>query len=227
MGRTLTVAIVAAMMAGLVACVSGVPRKTEAEALVERSRWTIETFKTNVEHPNDIIRSELPKARGVVIVPGSFKGAFLVGAEGGNAVLLARNADGEWSYPAFYSLGSGSFGLQAGAQTSETVLLLRTDKAVQAVVRHQGRFGADAELTFGTIGVGMKGATTANLGADIIGLSHSAGAFAGVSLEGGVLVRRNDLNEAYYGAGATPQAIVLDRRFANPHSESLRSALVM
>lgn len=227
MSRTFPALLITAVTLGLVGCVSGVPPKTQAESLVERARWTIQSFKQNSEEPAEVFRTQLKTARGVLIVPGSFKGAFVVGAEGGNAVLLARDASGQWSSPAFYSLGKGSFGLQAGAQSSQIVLLLRTDRAVQAVLNDQGTLGADMGITVGTLGGGLEGATTTNLGADVVGVSDSAGAFAGVSLAGGMLIRRNDLNEAYYGPGATPQAIVVQHRFSNPQAEPLRQALVM
>lgn len=211
---------------GLNACVTNVPPDVGANALVERSRWTIETFKKNPEPPNAVFREQLQTAKGVIVFPRVFKGAFVFGAEGGDGVLLTRRADGSWGYPVFYTLGSGSFGLQAGAQASEIVLLLRTDRAVRAVIEDQGKFGADMELTVGNIGAGIGGATTTNFGADIIAIAQSSGVYGGLSLEGAAIVRRNDLNQAYYGTGATPESIVFQDRFANPHADGLRSALV-
>jgi lipid-binding SYLF domain-containing protein len=216
------VVVIALAVAG---CMQTVPTKTEAEGLVDRARTTVEAFQANPEKPNDIFRGELRKARGVLIFPSLFKGAFLIGGEGGSGVLLVRGADGQWSYPAFYSLGGASFGLQAGAQTSEVALILRNEKAVQAVINNQGKFGADMELTMGNIGAGLEGSTTSAFGPDIIGIAQSSGLYGGVSLEGAGLVRRNDLNASYYGPGATPQAITLERRFSNPHADPLRNAL--
>lgn len=221
-GRFLAVLV----LASLGGCVSDTPPSVDAHALVEKSRWTIEKFKQNPEAPNAVFREKLQTAQGVLVFPRVLKGAFVFGAEGGDGVLLTRRADGSWGYPAFYSMGSGSFGLQAGAQASEVVLLLRTERAVRSVIEDQGKFGADMELTFGTIGAGMEGATTTNFGADILGIAQSAGIYGGLSLEGAALVRRNDFNQAYYGDGASPEAIVLENRFANPDADRLRSALV-
>jgi lipid-binding SYLF domain-containing protein len=53
------------------------------------------------------------------------------------------------------------------------------------------------------------------------------GVYAGVSLEGAVLARRNDLNQAYYGNGATPQTIVFENRFANLQADPLRLSLAV
>ncbi len=54
--------------------------------------------------------------------------------------------------------------------------------------------------------------------------SGLVGAFGGGALEGAKLFARNKLNEAYYGPGATPRAIVIERGFFNPQAEKLRKA---
>lgn len=226
MTRTLSsIAAVVALLL-LAACVQSNPPDVSAQSLVERSRWTIETFKNNPEAPADVFRRELANAKGIVVFPQVLKGAFVIGAESGDGVLLTRDEDGNWGYPAFYSMGGGSFGLQAGAQASEVVLLLRTDRAVRALVHDQGTLGADLELTVGNLGAGLEGATTTNFGADIIGISQSSGIYGGLTLEGAALVRRGDFNTAYYGNGATPEAIVFENRYSNTHADSLRQALV-
>src|SRR5947209_8073004 len=61
------------------------------------------------------------QARAVMIVPKLLKGGFIVGGEGGEGVLLARERGG-WSDPAFYSIGAASLGLQAGVQQSVMIL---------------------------------------------------------------------------------------------------------
>ncbi|MCW5700077.1 MAG: lipid-binding SYLF domain-containing protein [Rhodospirillales bacterium] len=220
-------AIITALVLLVGACVNGLSPQSEAESLVDKAHWSLEKFKQGPEEPDAEFRKALVNARGLVIFPSAFKGAFLVGAEGGSGILIVRDENGEWSYPAFYTMGAGSFGFQAGAVASETILVLRNDKAVQAVVYNQGKLGADMGLTLGTIGGGLEGSTTTNVGADIIGFSHGAGAYAGFSLEGAAIVRRKDLNESYYGVGATPAGIVFQRKYMNAHAETLRNALVM
>ena len=209
------------------ACVQSVPDRIEAESLVARSKWTIERFMQDPNDPAPLFRAEMQNARGVLIFPNLFKGAFVFGGEGGNGVLLSRDETGEWSSPAFYTMASGSFGFQAGAQSSEVVLILRNQKAVEAVVYNQGKFGGDVGVTVGTLGAGVGGATTTNFGADIVGVARSVGLYAGFSLEGAGLVRRNDLAAAYYEPGATPSQIVLERRFVNPDADPLRRALAL
>ena len=224
MKRTFGVAVVlvALVVAG---CSRPVPLSSKAAALVDRARWTVETFKQSRAEHMGHFRAMLETAHGVVVMPGVYKAGFLIGAEGGNGVLVARQPSGEWGYPAFYTMGVGSFGLQAGGQVAEVVLIVRNQSAVKAIIAHQGKLGADLEVTAGTMGAGVERAVTTNLGADIVVFSDAVGVFGGASLEGSVLARRNDYNEAFYGPGATPEAIVLDGRFTNPKADGLRAVL--
>lgn len=203
------------------------PLAIEAETLLERARTTVEAFKQYREKPMAYFRAMLEDAQGVAVFPGVVKAGFIIAAEAGNGVLLARDASGGWGYPAFYTLGAGSFGFQVGGQVSEIVLIFRNRGAVESIIEHQGKLGADLEVTVGTFGAGVEGSTTTNLGADIMVFSKSAGLFGGVSLEGGVLGKRNDYNAAFYGGQPTPREIVLDGRHVNPKADPLRAALVV
>ncbi len=72
------------------------------------------------------MNAAIKTAQAVMIFPSVLKGSFIIGAEGGNGVLLTKDANGEWSYPAFYTLGAGSIGLQAGFQDAEAVFVINT-----------------------------------------------------------------------------------------------------
>lgn len=225
MKRIATVLVLLVGLIGTTGCEHTTPVRTEAQALVDRSRWTLESFLQRPDKPWDLLRSLLPEAQGVVIFPSVLKGAFFAGAEGGTGVMVARDPSGGWGYPAFYTMGGGSIGLQIGGQASEVVLVLRTPGGMRAVVEHQGKLGADVEVTVGFVGAGVEGATTTNLKADIVAFSSAAGLFGGVSMEGTALIARRDYNEAYYEPGATPHGIVLERRYSNPDADLLRRSL--
>ena len=214
---------VAALALGTCADIKADPQSLP-QVLIKRATETIDRFKTLPELA--AISEHIALARGVVVLPTVVKAGFLGAAEGGHGMLLVRDPAGQWSYPAFYTLGAASFGFQAGIQDTEVVLVLRTEKALQAVLDHQGKFGADTGITVGFMGLGVEASTTTNLGADVLAFSHSKlGLYGGVSLEGAALVRRKDFNEAYYGPGATPRAIVIEGKFVNPGADGLRAAL--
>jgi SH3 domain-containing YSC84-like protein 1 len=59
----------------------------------------------------------------------------MVGGSGGSGVLLVKDdKTGEWSPPAFYTLGGASFGLQIGGEVSEVVLLVTTQKGLDSML---------------------------------------------------------------------------------------------
>ena len=193
-----------------------------AEELVAESRFSIERMLVDDELPQ--LKRYVTRARGLLIVPQLVKGGFIVGAEAGSGVFMVRGGDGSWSAPAFYTLAAGSIGLQIGGQVSEVVFTVMNEGAVEALLRSEIKLGVDLSITLGPIGKGLEASTTTNLSADIFAFSKAVGAFGGGALEGAKLFARNKLNAAYYGPGATPRGIVIERGFSNPQSEKLRKA---
>ena len=167
----------------------------------------------------------MPKARAVLIIPELVQGGFIIGAAGGRGTLLTKSGPGNWSYPGFYGMGSGSLGFQIGGKVSEIVFIVLTEKGLSALLNSKFKFGAEAGVTMVAVGAGVEGATTMAGGADIAAYSNSTGLFAGASIEGSYLDADNDWNAIYYGPGATTQSIVMDRRFTNPGAEPLRKFL--
>lgn len=211
----------------LAACVQlPSPTADDAKALIAKARWTVQTFKQSPGDNMKTFRRMLKDAAGVAIFPGIVKAGFVFAAEGGSGVIMARDPKtGKWGQPGFYFLGAASFGLLIGGQVAEVVLILRSPGALEALIDHQGKLGADMEITTGPIGAGIEGSITTNLGADIVAFSQAAGLYGGISVEGAVLAKRRDMNTALYGAGATPRGIILEGKFTHPAADSLRAAL--
>ena len=166
----------------------------------------------------------LKNARGVLVLPSVIKAGLIYGGQGGNGVLLARDADGSWSSPAFYTLGGGSIGLQIGVQETAIVLVFMNDKAFKSAIDTGMTLGADATVAAGTEGLTGEVATT-HAFKDVYYFADVGGLFAGVSLEGGVIHTRDGLNTAYYGRALTPREIVLERKADAPAAQPLKNAL--
>ena len=168
----------------------------------------------------------IPDAKAVMIFPSVIKAGLFFGGEAGNGLLMARTADGGWSAPAFYTMGAGSFGLQIGAQDTEIILIIRNQGALAAVLKDQAKIGADAGVTAGIYGVGAEASTTTNLGVDVLAFANSKlGGYIGASVEGAIIARRQDLNEAIYGVGMTPDKIVSDPSAQMARAERLKNVL--
>ena len=166
--------------------------------------------------------NQLKRARAVLILPSFAQAAFVIGGAGGRGVLLGRQGPGDWSYPAFYTMGSGSIGFQIGGRVQEIVLIVLTEKGLNALLDSKFKFGAEAGVTVISAGGGIAGATTGAVGPDIVAYSKADGLFVGGALEGSYLEPDNDWNALYYGQGARASAIIHERRYTNPGANSLR-----
>jgi lipid-binding SYLF domain-containing protein len=197
----------------------------EQEGLVDKARVSVQGFARDQE-VGPTVRNLMKSAKAVVIFPSVLKGAFFVGAEGGSGVLLAKGEGGRWSYPAFYTLGGASFGLQFGGQSSEMMLLIMTSKGINSVINNQVKLGGDVSAAVGPVGVGAEASTTTNLRADIYSFSRNAGAYIGASIEGAVIHPRTEWNHEYYGStNATAKGVVLEGKYFNPQADPLREAM--
>ena len=204
----------------LTACASG---SGGEQTLVDRATLTVQEMMTqNVsQDPKSLMR----RAKGAMVCPRVFRLGFFFGGEGGSCVLLARTANGTWSYPTFYDIGSGSFGFQFGVQDSQLLLLIMTSRGLAAVMDSQVRLGGNVSVAVATMGAGIQGSTTTAVGADIIAFAAARGLFGGVSLEGGVMSARIDSNQAYYGQPYAARQIVLQMQGTNPGADPLREVL--
>ncbi len=194
----------------------------DQQALVDRARITVESFAGDAKMAP--MRALLKRAKAVLVVPQMLKAGFILGGAGGSGVLLARGQRG-WSAPAFFNLGAGSIGLQIGAQSSEVVLLMMTERALDAVLHNRVKLGAELSAAAGPQGVGRETATTTNLRDEVYSYSRNKGLFAGASVEGAVIQPDADANKAYYGKAVTPQDIILKRAVSKRDAAALRAAL--
>lgn len=197
--------------------------QTEQQALVDRSTLAIQELLNDTSANSDA-RQLMRNARAVMICPRVFKAGFILGGQGGGCVMVGRLQTG-WTDPAFYGFGSGSIGLQIGIQDAEVLMIVRTEKGVRALLDSQFKIGADAGISFVTLGAGVQGATTAAFRADIVAYAKSRGLYAGISLDGGLLGARTEWNQAYYGQPLAAQQIVLEGQGKNPGADPLRETL--
>jgi lipid-binding SYLF domain-containing protein len=189
-----------------------------AEALVDAATKSVNTF--TIDPDMKWFRDNMNKAKGVLIVPSLVKGGFIFGGSGGSGVLLVKGNGNIWSDPAFYTMGSGTVGFQIGVEVSEIILMIMTDKGVDALLTSSFKLGGDVSIAAGPIGAGAKAQTT-----DILAFSRSKGIYGGINIEGAVLKIRKDWNHDYYGSDTSPREILIERTATNSHADSLRNAV--
>jgi SH3 domain-containing YSC84-like protein 1 len=199
--------------------------RDDAQGLVDRARVTLGEF---MRDPNYTwVRENINQAKGVLIFPQIIKGGFIWGGSGGTGVLLVRDEKtGNWGEPAFYTIGSVTFGLQIGGQTAEVLMLAMTQKAIDSVLSSSFKLGGEASVALGPVGGGGKAsADIPNVTADFLTFAKAKGLYAGLNLEGAVVAVRDSLNNAYYGKAVRPIGIVVKHDAKNRMSAELREAL--
>lgn len=219
MRRILFSASMLFVMASASAFASGV----DPQQLVDRATLAAQDMLN--DHDGTDAQKLLRRARAVMICPQVFRAGFIFGGEGGDCVLVARDGAGSWSSPAFFGIGSGSIGFQAGIQDAQVMFLIMSDKGLSAVMDSQFKLGADANATFVQWGGGVEGATTAALRADIVAFTRARGLYAGISLSGSIMGSKTDWNQAYYGRALASRQIVVQMEAANPAADPLRMVL--
>lgn len=193
--------------------------KLETESLVDKATLVVQGFSADPDL--SWFRDKVKEAKALLIVPQSIKGAFFVGGSGGSGVLISRDGtSGEWGYPAFYTMGSLSIGLQFGGEASEVILMVMTERGMEKLLTSSFKLGADLTVAAGPVGGGAKAQT-----ADVLTYARSKGAFGGMSIDGAVIKTRDKRNEAYYGEPVSPTDIIIRKSVSNPQADKLRSAV--
>lgn len=164
----------------------------------------------------------LAQAKGVLILPDYGRGALIIGAQGGEGVLVTRQREA-WSNPVFYKMGGMSVGAQAGAASGPLALLLMTDRAVERF-RSERKFSLSADAGLAVGDYSQRRQASAGKVQDVVVWSGTKGAYAGVSVGVTDVMLDRDANRAYYGREATA-ARILDGAVDNPRHNVLDRVL--
>jgi lipid-binding SYLF domain-containing protein len=152
----------------------------------------------------------LDKAACVVVVPSVKKGAFIIGAKYGRGFIICRNKNGRgWSAPGGVRIEGGSFGFQIGGSSTDVVMLLMNQGAIDKLLSSKFTIGADASAAAGPVGRTASAQTDAQLHAQLLTYSRARGLFAGVSLDGATLRPDDDANKDMYGRKMSNKEVVL------------------
>lgn len=193
---------------------------TEAQGIVDRAKATFNDLMADSKY--SWLHDHLKDAKGLLIFPQIIKGGFFIGGSGGTGVFVVRDdKTGDWSQPAFYTVGSVSLGLQIGGEAAEVIMMVRTRNAVDSLFTSSIKLGGDVSIALGPVGGGAKEEVTA----DIVSFAKSKGLYAGLNLDGSVIEVRDALNRGYYGERVTPVQIIAEKEVSNPDSAELLGAL--
>jgi lipid-binding SYLF domain-containing protein len=160
----------------------------------------------------------LSRAYGIAVIPDVTKVAFIFGGRHGNGVLVVRDKlTAPWSNPVFVALTGGSWGLQAGAQSSDIILVFTSKTGIEGIAGGKLTLGADASVATGPVGRQGSAATDMSFNAEIYSYARTRGLFGGIALDGSVISIDRSANGSLYGkSGVTATEIFSGQAPAAP-----------
>jgi lipid-binding SYLF domain-containing protein len=197
---------------------------TPQQDLINRADVTLKAMRSDPDYTelNDL----MAHAKAIMVVPQLLKAAFFFGGEGGDGVMMARLDDGGWSPPAFYVIGSASFGIQFGAKSSEVVFVIMTEKGLDSILNSNVKLGADVSVALVTVGKGLGAGTGISRDADIYAIAKSDGLFGGAAFDGSIISARDEWDQDYYGRALTAREILVKGKAVAPEgADALESDL--
>ncbi|KAG9234425.1 putative SH3 domain-containing YSC84-like protein 1 [Amylocarpus encephaloides] len=180
--------------------------------------------KVLVKIPQKVIQNAVALA-----IFTTMRTGFWVSGAGGSGVLIARLADGSWSPPSGLLIHTAGVGFMAGIDIYDCVLVINTPEALAAFKKVRLSLGGELSLAAGPVGVGGVGEV--ELSGDrkrkpVWTYMKSRGLYAGVQIDGSIVLERNDENARYYGE-RLPAADILAGKLKNvPHSTRLLMEVV-
>jgi SH3 domain-containing YSC84-like protein 1 len=199
----------------------GADKAKDEETLKNAATLLSEMLKSN-NVPGDV----LAEANCIIVLPNVKKFGFGIGGSGGRGPMTCRGGkdfSGKWSAPAMYTIGGASVGFQVGGSSTDFVLLIMSQKGVDAVMQGKTKLGSDATAAAGPSGVTRAGTMK---GTDMLTYAQASGLFAGTSLGGATLEPDKDANKRLYGKEITAKEIVIQNAVkTTPGGEGLVSLL--
>ncbi|MFH1790876.1 MAG: lipid-binding SYLF domain-containing protein [Candidatus Omnitrophota bacterium] len=224
MKKVLFLLIAASLVLGLTAYADD-----EEGRLEKRVDNSVRVINEIMEMPEKgIPKNLLEKCSAIAIFPTTLKGGFIWGGRYGQGVVLAKDkATGQWSPPAFFTIGEVSWGLQIGGQAIDLVLVIMGDNALKGLLKDNFTLGGDASVAAGPIGRDTSADTDLLLKGGIFSYSRAKGLFAGATLKGAVMTPNNVANRTYYGDDVSAKDILVGAKVQAPaNAQQLVDALL-
>lgn len=171
--------------------------KSEVQARLDSATASLRELSATPDKgvPDEVYKS----AKCVAVVPRLLKGAFIFGGKHGRGVATCKLPDGAWSAPAFFAISGGSWGLQAGAESIDLVMMIMSDEGARHLLQNKFQVGADASGAAGPVGRHASAGVDWKLDTQILTYSRSKGLFAGIDLDGSWIEHDIDSTKALYG----------------------------
>ncbi|KAK5744354.1 hypothetical protein LTR17_002064 [Elasticomyces elasticus] len=164
----------------------------------EEERQPVDGPKQKQKVVKKIPASVIKNAKGLAIFTTMRTGLWVSGA-GGSGVLVGRLPDGSWSPPSGILLHTAGLGFLVGVDIYDCVVVINTDEALQAFTNIRCTLGGEISVVAGPVGAGALLETELHKRqAPVFTYLKSRGFYAGVQIDGTVIIERGDENERFY-----------------------------
>ncbi|CAG8447782.1 9233_t:CDS:2 [Funneliformis mosseae] len=194
---------------------------------VQKAAKILNSF-TEPEKEEGGLESVIPKdvfkhAKGLAVFT-AIKAGFFWSGRVGSGLVVAKRPDESWSCPSLINIGGLGFGAQLGADVTDFLIVLNTDDAVKAFTRGENlTLGGNLSVSAGPVGFGQEYSGSLYDRAALYSYSKSKGLFAGVSVQGTIIMERKDANRTFYGIDLSAEDILCDRiEIEKEQEESLK-----
>ncbi|RTE68778.1 hypothetical protein BHE90_016846 [Fusarium euwallaceae] len=166
------------------------------------------TRKSMVKIPHHVLH----RAAGLAIFNVLRAGACHGSLAGGSGVVVARRPDGTWSPPSSFIVSTLGAGFVFGLDVYDCVCVLNTPEQVAAFTKPRLSLGAEGSIAVGPLGTGGSvEATVTKTARPVWSYMKSRGLWAGVQIDGTIIVSRGDANSAFYNErGITARKILTE-----------------
>lgn len=147
--------------------------------------------------PPEVVRN----AVGMAIFTTMRTGLWVSGA-GGSGVLVARLEDGSWSPPSGIMLHTAGIGFLVGIDIYDCVVVINSRKTLESFTKIRATVGGEISAVAGPVGVGgvlESDGKWKQVNRPVFTYLKSRGFYAGVQLDGTIIIERTDENERFYG----------------------------
>lgn len=196
MKRNFLSILVALLGAALIPAVRAAsPSRADLVTRVETCEAILQEFQADPE--NAIPANILAQAKALVIV-NQFKAGIFLGVKDGYGVILVKKADGRWSIPVIISAGEASLGLQVGAKSVETIMVITNDQTPRLLFNQRFNVGVDAKAVAGPKAAERERDNHPIIDAPVLVYQKSKGLYAGATVKAGYIARDDDANFTLY-----------------------------
>ncbi len=208
MKKFLSLSLLALFSAATVPVLSAAISRADCVTRVETCEAILQEFQSDPE--TAIPANVLQQARAIVIV-NQFKAGFFLGLKDGYGVILVKKSDGRWSLPVLINAGEASFGLQIGAKSVETIMVITDDQTPRLLFKDRFNVGVDAKAVAGPKAAAAERDNHPIIDAPVLIYTKAKGLFAGATVKFGYLSRNDDANFVLYSTQYTlPELLYSD-----------------